>query len=69
MATKKNEKGKGREDEYTTCRLYTPDGEDLSDLATLTGQTVAEVYRDVCAQLVRKKRIEHLEAKLRELKD
>ena len=67
----KEEKPKGAKKpdaEYTTFRLYAEDGEDLSDLAAMEGKTISELYREVCAPLIRKRRIQRTEEKLRRLK-
>lgn len=69
MAKEKPARG-ARNDEpsYTTFRLYADDGEDLSDLARLCGLTIAELYREVCAPLVRARRVKELEDQLKKLK-
>ncbi len=54
--------------EYTTLRLYADDGEDLSDLADMEEKTIAEMYRLLCAALVRERRIKKTEEKLNRLK-
>lgn len=71
MAEKKPARGsaaKPAEVEYTTFRVYANDGEDLSDLARLMGMTIAELYRDVCAPMIRARRVKALEEQLKQLK-
>lgn len=68
MGKAKKPKGDADGEGYTTFRIYATDGDELGELARLLNVTVAEAYREVCAQIVRKKRIEKLEQKLKELK-
>ena len=59
---------KGPKPDYTTFRIFAEDGEDLSDLADLEGKTIAELYRELCAPLIRKRRIQRMEERLKRLK-
>jgi hypothetical protein len=70
MAKEKSARGASvpAEPEYTTFRIYAGDGEDLSDLARLCGLTIAELYREVCAPLIRARRVKELEDQLKKLK-
>lgn len=71
MAEKKSARGgapKPADVEYTTFRVFADDGEDLSDLARLMGLTIAELYHEVCAPLIRAKRVKELEEQLKQLK-
>lgn len=70
MAEKPDGKAKqpGTRPGYTTFRIYEKDGEDLSELASLTGRTISEVYRERCAPIIRKLVIEETERRLKELK-
>jgi hypothetical protein len=54
--------------DYTTFRVYATDGEDLSDLAAMEGKTIADLYRELIAPIIRKRRIQKTEEKLRRLK-
>jgi hypothetical protein len=54
---------------YSTFRLYADDAEDLSDLAGMEGKTVADLYRELCAPLIRRRRIQRTEEKLKRLKE
>lgn len=65
----KKPKGKKEDKEYTTFRIYADDGEDLSDLASMEDKTISELYREVCAPLIRKRRIQRTEEKLNRLKE
>lgn len=55
--------------EFTTFRIYAEDGEDLSDLAQMEGKTISDLYRELCAPLIRKRRITRTEEKLKRLKE
>lgn len=67
---KPGKKTKGDPDvEYTTFRVYADDGEDISDLADMEKKTIAELYRELCAPLIRKRRIQRTEEKLKRLKE
>lgn len=65
MDEKKDMKGKV---EYTTFRLFAEDGEALSDLASLERKTIAELFRELCAPLIRKRLTQKTEEKLKRLK-
>ncbi len=54
--------------ETTTVRVFKDDGVDLSDLAQLTGQPIADAYREHCAPFIRAKLIELAEARLERLR-
>ena len=68
MADKPAGRSDKKKEAYTTIRLFVPDGEDLSDLADMEGKTIAEMYRELCAALIRKRRIALTEEKLKRLK-
>jgi hypothetical protein len=68
VAEKPNDVKSKDKEAYTTMRLYVADGEDLSDLADMEGKTIAQLYRELCAPLIRKRRIAKTEEKLRRLK-
>jgi len=68
MAEKKPARAKP-DPEYTTFRVFADDGEDISDLARLSGKTIAELYREVCAPLIRARRLKELEEQLKRLKN
>lgn len=53
---------------WTTFRLYGPDGEELSDLARDEGKTIADLYRELLAPLVKARLIERTEQKLKKMK-
>lgn len=54
---------------YTTVRLQTPDGEDLSDLAKLLGLSADVVYHEHCAPVIRKLLREKLAERMKRLTD
>ena len=66
MGAKKVQKGN---DEHATARLFRPDCEDLSGLADLLDVTVAELYREACAPIIRERRIKAMEAQLKSLRN
>ena len=70
VADEKTDPKKGAKDkaDYTTFRVFADDGEDLSDLADMEGKTIAQLYRELCAPLIRKRRIQKTEEKLARLK-
>lgn len=53
----------------TTLRVYDRDGEELADLARLRGVTVAELYRDVLAPLVRQALKRDMQERIKKLSD
>lgn len=53
---------------WTTFRLYGPDGEELGDLARDEGKTIADLYRELLAPLVKARLIERTEQKLKKMK-
>ena len=55
--------------EYTTIRVFLADGKCLAELAERLGKTIAETYRDECAERVRRKLYAATERRLGELKD
>jgi hypothetical protein len=61
------QKGGTPEPDYTTFRVFADDGEDISDLARLMGKTIAEVYRELCAPLIRGRRVKLLREQLSSL--
>lgn len=65
---KRTPKGDQPEPDYTTFRVYADDGEDISDLARLLGETIADVYRELCAPMIRARRVKLLEEQLKQLK-
>jgi hypothetical protein len=68
MAEEAKKPKRGTDPEYTTFRIYAEDGEDISDLAQMEGKTISDLYRELCAPLIRKRRIQKTEEKLRRLK-
>lgn len=62
-------KGKGLEvSEYSTFRIFAQDGEDLSELASKLGITIAELFRQECAPIIRGKLLQKMEERLRDLR-
>ena len=59
--------GEKAKTEYTTFRIHAADGENLSELASLEGTTIAELYRELCAPLVRKRLIAKAKERLEKL--
>lgn len=53
--------------EYTTFRLYVEDGENLSELADKRGLSVAKLYRQMFAEIVRRELIEEAKKRLKDL--
>ena len=68
MAEKRAAGGKKPDVEYTTLRFYAQDGEELSELASAEKKTIAEVYRELLAPLVKKRLIQRTEERLRKMK-
>ncbi len=69
MADKKGAGGETKP-QYTTFRLYSSDGEDLSELADKRGVSIANLYRELgFAETVRKLLVTEAEKRLRELKE
>jgi hypothetical protein len=64
---KKPGKQKSAKPEYTTFRIFAEDGEDLSDLADKEDKTIAELYRELCAPLIRKRLIQKTREHLKKL--
>ena len=67
------EKKSGRAEElevplYSTFRIYAQDGEDLSELASKTGVTIAEIFRSECAPAIRARLLQKMEERLRDLR-
>lgn len=54
--------------QYTTLRFFQEDGEDISDLADMEGKTIAQLYRELCAPVIRQRRIALMEERLKRLK-
>lgn len=69
VATVAEDKATGKDAKvgFTTFRIYEADGEDLSDLAKLENKTAADVFRDLCAPLIRKLLKERMEERLKKL--
>lgn len=53
--------------EFTTVRLRTVDGGQLSDLAKLSGETAAEVYEKHCAPIIKELLRKELTARMKSL--
>lgn len=69
MATDKKPAKKGEADEeFSTFRIYATDGEVLSEVAKLLGLTVADAYRQLVAQEMKRQRVKILEEKLKQAK-
>ena len=54
---------------FTSFRLFVQDAEDLSELADKRGMSVAQLYRAMFSEIVRKELVAESEKRLRELKD
>lgn len=54
--------------EYTTARLYRADALELSELAKLSGRNTADLYRDLCAPLLRRKLIDAAARRVEQLR-
>jgi hypothetical protein len=67
MSKEKEGKSKDAKPGFTTFRIYEADGEDLSDLASLEGETAADVYQKHCAPVIRKLLKTRMEERLRKL--
>lgn len=60
-------KGSDKKPEYTTFRLFVEDGENLSELADKRGLSVAKLYRQMFAEIVRRELIEEAKKRLKDL--
>ena len=65
---KKPESGKAADGGWTTFRLYAEDGEALSDLAKEEKVTIADLYRELLAPIIKERLIRRTEEKLKKMK-
>jgi hypothetical protein len=61
-------RGHAPDEEFSTFRIYAADGDVLSELAKLSGMTVADAYRAFLASIAKKERVRVLEEKLKQAK-
>lgn len=64
-----NEPVKDPADETTTQKIFTSDCREIGKLARLRGKTIQQVYRDICAPIVRAELREEMQRQAAELGD